>query len=125
MTYSSPGQESQSDTGGKPIADKRRKEVHTTAPPEHLIVVGFYGALTIAVICLLMGAFYLYRFMESANSGIEQLLDKATGPALRTSPQGKDSGSPNQGAADPKQISQSGFSESRDVGHLTAGHLEI
>jgi hypothetical protein len=54
------------------------KKGQTTEPPQHLFTIGFYSALIIAVLCLVMGAFYLYTFMQSANSGIEKLLESVS-----------------------------------------------
>jgi hypothetical protein len=43
-----------------------------------------------------MGAFYLYTFMQSANAGIEKLLDSATSQTLRLSTKTETNSSPKQ-----------------------------
>ena len=123
----------------------RRNRAPAAATPRHLFTVGFYTALVIAMLCLLMGALYLYRFMESANAGIERLLDNAAVQAQSRRPQaeggaaraqdGAESGrgpaaakttSPAEGRAGaPTQGAEpAGPAEAPEAPTLRPGHLE-
>lgn len=93
---------SQSPRSPDEATHKIQQRDQATATPQHPFIVGFYSALIIAVLCLAMGAVYLYKFMESSNSGIEKLLDTATSQTLKLSHPSEVNNSANQSVAAPK-----------------------
>lgn len=48
-----------------------------------LLSVGFVFALVLAVICLSLSLFYLFQYLNSANTGITQVLDKVAAQQIK------------------------------------------